>query len=272
MNKIKGIECKPIRPSYSIKLQYAKDLSVILTNYWNGLVKLAVESYSENIAFDSMAFDVNIPNLLDKYFSEKALRLKKVYNPVFKKLPNFYINKVDKKTTYDLKNSITSAIPEDLQFVVVNFSKEAKQALIAKDAVIKSNVDLITGINEEMQGQIHEALLDALKRGRDIDYLKDELSKIHSAKFSEKRIKLIARDQIDKATQVIDHARRADLGLTQSIWKHSKISKEPRKSHLQANNTVYDIDKGCKIDGEYIYPAQKYGCNCYSAPFIPWNQ
>ena len=276
MNKIKGIECKPIKPSYVLKLQYAKDMSTVLINYWNELVQLAIETYNENIVsfvFDKkITFDVNIPNLLDKHFSEKVLKIKKVYNSIFKKLPNFYINKVNKHTERALKDSIQSAVPKDLEFVVVNFSKESKRALIAKDALIKSNVELITGINEEMQGQIHKSLLDALMRGRDIDYLKEELAKVHSAKFSEKRIKLIARDQIDKATQVIDNAKMIDVGLTQAIWKHSKISKEPRKSHIHANNTVYDIEKGCLIDGEYIQPAEKYGCNCYSAPFIPWSQ
>jgi hypothetical protein len=59
-----------------------------------------------------------------------------------------------------------------------------------------------------------------------------------------------------------------DLGFTKAKWKHSTASKEPRQSHLKANNKVYNIEEGCYIDGEYIQPAEKINCNCYSVPII----
>ncbi len=270
---ISGIECKPIRPSYVLKVQYARDMSKMFTDYWQRLASITIEVYKDNIpeifADSKMMLDVNLTVTIKNKLSKKIIELNKLYRNLFHKLPIFYINKVNQKTKMDIKNSITESVPEDLQFLVVNFNSDNQRALIAKDASIRSNVELITAIDEEMQDQVHKALLNSLMRGRDIDYMKDELSKIHGAKFSEKRIKLIARDQIDKATQVINDAVLVDLGLTQAVWKHSKISKVPRQSHLAANNTVYDIDKGCEIDGEFIHPAQLYGCNCYNAAFIP---
>jgi uncharacterized protein with gpF-like domain len=256
-----------------LKVQYARDMSQVLTDYWLRLSDIAIEVYKDNIpdifTDSKIIFDTNISQTIKNKLSKKITDLNKLYRGLFNKLPIFYMNKVSKKTTLDVENSIAETVPEDLQFLVVKLNEESQRALIAKDAVIRSNIELITGIDEEMQNQVHKTLQESLMRGRDIDYMKDELSKIHGAKFSEKRIKLIARDQIDKATQVINHAVLADLGLTQAIWKHSKISRVPRKSHLRANNTVYDIDKGCEIDGEFIYPAQLPGCNCYSGPFIP---
>lgn len=268
-----GIECKPIHPSYVLKVQYSRDISQVLTDYWQRLSAITVEVYRDNIpaifSDSKIIFDANLSQTIETKLSKKITALNQLYRHIFRKLPIFYMNKVSKKTTMDVENSVESAISKDLQFLVVNFNADNQRALIAKDAVIRSNVELITNINEEMQGQVHKAVQESLMRGRDIDHMKEELSKIHGAKFSEKRIKLIARDQIDKATQVINHAVLADLGLTQAIWKHSKISRVPRQSHLHANNTVYDIDKGCEIDGEFIYPAQLPGCNCYSGPFIP---
>lgn len=270
---IAGIECKSIRPSYVLKVQYARDMNQALNSYWLKLSSAAIEIYKDNIPAiftdSKLMLDADLSREIIKKLSKKIADLNKKYRAIFDKLPIFYINKVNQKTTSDVKSSVTSAVPEDLQFLVVNFNNDNQRALIAKDALIRSNVELITGIDEEMQGQVHKALQESLMRGRDIDYMKGELAKIHGAKFSEKRIKLIARDQIDKATQVINHAVLADIGIKQAIWKHSKISRKPRKSHLHANNTVYDIDKGCEIDGEFIYPAELYGCNCYSGPFIP---
>ncbi len=291
---VSGIECKPIRPSYVLKVQYSRDMSQVLTDYWQRLSAITIEVYRDNIPAvfadrkiksevnfnlsqtlkdrlmkNDLIFDANVSQTMKNKLSKKITDLNKLYRGLFNKLPIHYMSKVSKKTIMDVENSITSTVPEDLQFLVVNFNAGNQRTLIAKDAVIRSNVELITNINEEMQDQVHKALQESLMRGRDIDYMKSELSKIHGAKFSEKRIKLIARDQIDKATEVINHARLLDLGVAQSIWKHSKISKVPRQSHLHANNTVYDNDKGCEIDGEFIYPAQLYGCNCYSAAFIP---
>lgn len=270
-----GIECRPIRPSYVLKMQYARDMSEVLTVYWVKLAKLTIETYEENIPYiftdSKMAFDANsnLSRMIKAKLYKKIIELNKQYKKIFHKLPIFYMNKVNKKTIMDVKESVTSNVPEDLQFLVVNFNNQGQRALIAKDSVIQSNVELITGIDEEMQGQVKKILQDSLMRGRDIDYMKEELAKIHSAKFSEKRIKLIARDQIDKATQVINDATLLDAGITEAVWKRSKISRVPRQSHLHANNTVYNIEKGCEIDGEFIQPAELYGCNCYSAPFIP---
>lgn len=270
---LSGIECKPIRPSYVLRLQYARDMSQVLTDYWQRLAIITVEVYKENIPEifndSKMMLDANLTQTIKNKLSKKIIELNKLYRNLFHKLPIFYINKVNQKTQFDVKSSVTESVPEDLQFLVVNFNNENQRALIAKDAAIRSNVELITGINEEMQDQVHKALLNSLMRGRDIDYMKNELSKIHKAKFSEKRIKLIARDQIDKATQVINEAVLLDAGITHAIWKHSKISRVPRESHLAANNTVYDIAKGNEIDGKFIHPAEEPGCNCYSAPFIP---
>lgn len=270
---IAGIECRSIRPSYVLKVQYARDMNQALSSYWQKLSSAAIDIYGESIPAiftdSKLMLDADLSREIIKKLSKKIADLNKKYRAIFDKLPIFYINKVNQKTTSDVKSSITDTVPEDLQFLVVNFNSDNQRALIAKDALIRSNVELITGIDEEMQGQVHKALQDSLMRGRDIDYMKGELAKIHGAKFSEKRIKLIARDQIDKATQVINHAVLADIGIKQAIWKHSKISRKPRQSHLHANNTVYDIDKGCEIEGEFIYPAELYGCNCYSGPFIP---
>lgn len=271
--KIAGIECRSIRPSYVLKVQYARDMNQALSSYWLKLSSAAIEIYGESIPYiftdGKLMLDADLSREIIKKLSKRIADLNKKYRSIFDKLPIFYINKVNQKTTSDVKSSVTSAVPEDMQFLVVNFNSDNQRALIAKDALIRSNVELITGIDEEMQSQVHKALQESLMRGRDMEHMKSELAKIHGAKFSEKRIKLIARDQIDKATQVINHAVLADAGLTQVIWKHSKVSRVPRKSHLHANNTIYDIDKGCEIDGEFIYPAQLPGCNCRSAPFIP---
>ena len=273
-NKKNGIECKPIKPNYQIRLQYSNNIWRMMNEYWNNLYNAAIEIYTHNYKF---AWDAknnntvdNVVKIITAEFATESNNINKIYSKFFKLIPTNYTDQVYKTVYKDIKNSVKRSIPEKSSLLVVNFSAEAKKALVTKDALIKSNVASITGISKEMEDQINKSLLDALMRGRDRDYLKEQLKQLNHAKFSEKRIKLIAKDQINKATESIDTARRLDMGINYAVWKHSYLSKEPRKSHEAAAGDVYDLSKGCLIDGKYIYPAQEYGCNCYSAPFIPY--
>ncbi len=171
----------------------------------------------------------------------------------------------DQSVTNQLKNRLK---PYE-NFLVVKFSKENQQILDCIQATIQENVDLITNIPIKLKEQIQVQVTQAVSRGRDHKYLEEQLAK--TGRFTENRVKLIARDQIDKATSAISHARQAELGITKQTWVYTFVSKEARQSHKAANGKVYEISKGCKIDGEYIYPAQKINCKCTSAIVLEFD-
>jgi uncharacterized protein with gpF-like domain len=86
--------------------------------------------------------------------------------------------------------------------------------------------------------------------------------------LTENQAALIASDQTKKFHEELLRQRRIEMGLYKAIWRHSGISIVPRKSHEEADGKVYDIRKGCKIDGEYIRPKEKIGCNCWEQAVI----
>jgi hypothetical protein len=271
-NKKRGVECKPIKPPFAIKMHYSQQLYDMLHKYLQELIKVANNLYDgieAKVVFDNIICDADIVRSISNKLTNRFARIGERYKSIFRKLPIHFINKVNQSTIKSVDASIKETIPDEMtQHFLVNFSTESKHALIAKQALIKDNVNLITNISNDMQERIITSVNESIMRGRDHTYLKEQLTDISDGRFSEKRLKLIARDQIDKASSVIDHARLTDLGIKKAIWKHSKISKVPRQSHKHANNKVYEIDKGCKIDGEYIFPAQLPGCNCYMGPYI----
>jgi uncharacterized protein with gpF-like domain len=148
----------------------------------------------------------------------------------------------------------------------IPFGSVNRLALQAQHAVIRDNVSLITDITSRMEDEILGDVLQAVMWGRDIKYLRTQLHKVHEIEL--RRADRIARDQVNKATSAISTAKQLDCGIVENMWRHSHGDKVPRQSHLDASGKIFDLDKGCLIDGQYIYPAEKINCSCYSVPVL----
>ncbi len=107
----------------------------------------------------------------------------------------------------------------------------------------------------------------SVQTGRDLGQLRSDILARYDV--TKKRAALIARDQNNKATAVMEKARRISIGITQAKWAHSRGGKEPRASHVAANGKIYDVAKGCLIDGKYIMPGEEINCRCVSHAVIP---
>lgn len=125
---------------------------------------------------------------------------------------------------------------------------------------IAENVGLIKSIPKQFHEQIQGAVNRNVAVGGNAQKLVEELSKISDR--SSKRIKLIANDQIAKATALLDQQKAVELGFTKGKWQKSIAGKTHRITHAEANNKEFDIKKGCLIEGEYIMPRWAINCKC----------
>lgn len=125
---------------------------------------------------------------------------------------------------------------------------------------IAENVGLIKSIPQQFHEQIQGMVNRNVAVGGNAQKLVAELSQISDK--SSKRIKLIANDQIAKATALLDQQKAIELGFTKAIWKKSIAGKTHRVTHAEANNKEFDIKRGCLIEGEYIMPRWKINCKC----------
>lgn len=137
----------------------------------------------------------------------------------------------------------------------------------ALQAVIAENVNLIKSIPEQYLTQVEALVMQSAGRGRDLGYLADELQKRYG--ITKRRAALIARDQNNKATSVMQAARQTSLGITEGIWHHSHAGKVPRPSHVRANGTKFDLSKGLLLDGEWLLPGEAINCRCTWSAVIP---
>lgn len=183
-------------------------------------------------------------------------------------------SQIQKKQLTPAQKILKQPLPEPAFFEVVEFNEhqfrnpfiiqpnmtERNAQIRIIESGIAENVGLIKSIPKQYHEQIQGMVMRNVAVGGNAQKLVSELSQISDR--SSKRIKLIANDQIAKATALLDQQRAVELGFTKAIWKKSIAGKTHRKTHAEANNKEFDIKKGCLIEGEYIMPRVKINCKC----------
>ena len=182
------------------------------------------------------------------------------YDDEAKSIANWFVKTADVTTTTSLFNSLKQVVPT----VKPKTSRRTQNIL---SALTKDNVSLIKSIPTKYFEQVHGSVMRAMATGRDLESLKKDILSIGAT--TDKRADLIARDQANKATSVINRARQQDLGITKAVWLHMRGGKEPRQSHVAADGEEFDLSKGMFLDGKWIQPGEEINCGCIAAPIVP---
>lgn len=137
------------------------------------------------------------------------------------------------------------------------------------EALTKENVSLISNIPDEYHSKIEGILLRGYSQSKPVSEIKEEIEGLLSPILA--RGNLISNDQANKINVAIQKVRLNELGITRVMWDHGgAYRKEPRKSHIEASGTVFDLNEGCYIDGEHIQPGEKINCKCIYRAVLPY--
>lgn len=138
-------------------------------------------------------------------------------------------------------------------------------------ATVAENVSLIRSIAQRHLSQVEGMVMRSVQTGRDLEQLTADLH--DQLGVSMRRARLIARDQNNKATAVIQRTRQAEIGITEAIWIHSAGGREPRPSHVKAGRerVRYDVREGWydPDEGKHIWPGELINCRCVARPVVP---
>ena len=151
------------------------------------------------------------------------------------------------------------------------------------DTVIGENVSLITKMSSDHLHEIEELVMRSVQKGGDLHTLHKDLMARYG--MTRRRAILIAKDQNNKATSALTRTRYKEIGINQAVWKHSHTGdmvwvnkrdgskklelRHARPDHVAADGTIYDIEKGCLISGEFIQPGELVNCKCLPQAIIP---
>lgn len=254
--KIKTL--RRVRYNATIAHQYAISLKVLISEmvksacYWAGAQYNAHQSGKR----DMNDIATRLVDLRERWvvtFSDAALTI-----------ATKFVKAADNTATKSLKRSIGE---KNLQTVKFTMTPEMKQAV---DGIVAENVNLIKSIPEKYFTQVQTITLQSITRGRDLQYMTEELQKQFGV--TRRRAERIALDQNNKATAELAKVRQQSLGITKGIWIHSGGGSHPRPKHVKANGQEFDLHKGLPVgdNGEYVLPGQEINCGCSWKPILPF--
>lgn len=244
---MKTITLESIAPSASIEKTYREAMYAMLAEMRQDIIKNIVRPYRQELAMDSIVDWLG--HVIDSLVTKWQNRLNKLPQQIAEDMVGTSKANYEKRLARMLKRR--------------GFTVQFKNSQAVEDAVqiaIGENVSLIKSVGNQYLDNVRSAVWRSVKDGYDAESLIKQLRHIDGV--SERRAKNIAKDQIAKANAAFEKERALELGIKEAIWVHSSAGKTPRPSHVKANGTRYEIEKGCYIDNEWIQPAFKINCRC----------
>jgi uncharacterized protein with gpF-like domain len=260
---------RAIRPNKGIEMDYRKKLTALIVRMQKEVQREILRVYrgeEAQIATDAVPANVLyrlIRNLRDKY--------QKLFNKKSLSLARWFVNNVNRYTEISLKGALEHYQSEKFKRelndlgLLHNF-RQTPALTNAAQSFVHENVNLIKSIPEKYFTEVEGMVMRGIRDEKPSSWVNDELAKRYG--ITTRRAIMIARDQNHKATEQLNRTRQLGLGVKRGMWQHATGVKEPRHSHERANGKIFDLDKGLKVDGEFIFPGEKINCHCFFIPLL----
>ena len=255
---------RPTRPNAGIRVEYNRRLAALVDDMNRSLLYWISANYKANLP--ALAHDANPIDSLSRAMKNMASQWLRKFDKGAESLATWFAGKTRNYSDLALKKALKDA----------GFSVEFKLTESMKNtfnAVLSDQVGLIRSIAQQHLAKVETLVFQSAAVGRDLETLTKALKKQFGV--TQRRAELIARDQNNKATAVFNRARRLDIGITQARWRHSTAGHKPRPEHVAAGKDdggkgrVYDVSKGCFLEGVWTWPGHEINCRCYDVPIIP---
>lgn len=174
-----------------------------------------------------------------------------------KRLANGFTQRAKAQHDNDFSQRIQQAIGVDIKaYIQSNPTVNDKVNQLAQ-----ANVQLIKSVHsqylDKVQTTVHQSVLSG-KLNRD---LLKEIKEIGNV--SERRAKLIARDQASKFNGAIDQAQQEALGITHYIWSTSG-DERVRDSHAENEGQIFSWENPPPTG----HPTHDVNCRCIALPYF----
>lgn len=159
-----------------------------------------------------------------------------------------------------LIKSIRAAISIDVSKVI-----DRSDLTHAMARATAENVAKISSIPERYFRRLGRELAATWRDGMRWEDLVEVVQKVGGV--TEKRARLIARDQTAKMSSAFNKVRQIGLGISRYIWSDSH-DKRVRHSHHALNGHTCEWEHPPLIEGEPLNPGEDYNCRCVPIPVI----
>lgn len=243
---------KPVHAPRGIMARYRAELDALIAEHQQQLIRVARRAWSA--APPEAARDATPFESMQRRIRAVQERITDEFNARAQTIAERYVQRTFRWADKRLKRNLLDGGMPVVQYQMTDAYKDALAASIAE------NVSLIKSIPAQLHERVGGMVSRAFARGSDWGGLYKEL--LASFRVTKSRAKLIASDQVAKATGNCVRLRQMEVGIRRAKWLHSGGGKKPRKDHQEANGKIYEVEKGCKISGKYILPGQLINCRC----------
>lgn len=258
---------QPVRPNRGFEDVYELRLKSWLVALHRSALKWVLAAYRKKPPLVAQDARMSAPESLPPARALQSVmkKLREYWGTRFesaaKELAEHFAEDVGKRSDAALK-SILRRGGFSVKFKLTPELKDVLQAAVGE------NVSLIRTIPEEYLSKVEQAVMRSVARGRDLKGLERDIKKIY--RLSSRRVKLIARDQNNKATSQLTQARQLGLGIERGVWMHSHAGKEPRPTHAAMHGKEFLIAEGMwdSHEGRMVMPGELINCRCTWRPVV----
>lgn len=176
-----------------------------------------------------------------------------------------FVKRVDRTSKNAIKKSLA-----DVGFNIQWGNDPKVQNVLA--SVRQTQVDLIKSIPQEALDRVAMIVQNGLQNDRNVAFIQKELE--HGFGITERRARMIAIDQTQKATHAINRSRYTSAGIKEAVWVHIAGQKTSRETHVKMHGKTFKLegdDAGLYDSsvGHNVLPAELINCRCSCRPIIP---
>ncbi len=164
-----------------------------------------------------------------------------------------------------LSSAIMKSVRVDISPLLDASSAIGHKIVPAMREAAQQAADLITSIPERYLGRVRDAVTRSWQDGERWESLVADIEEI--GHITERRARLIARDQTSKMNAAFNEVRQTSLGIEEYSWSGALDARE-RKSHVAMEASRQRWDSPPMVDGEAVHPGQAINCRCASIPII----
>lgn len=242
-----------VKTPRSPEVKFRRELQLLVKSLENDIkteIIPILEAYEQEYVSDAYA------SLLEQAFERLRNRYQNV-GRLAKTISSEFVGEVDQNNKRRFYTAMNNAIGVDVSSIVAN--ENLSDFLIAKT---RENVSLIKSISDEYFKKIETMVFEGTTTGKRSKSLIQEIREV--GKVTEKRARVIARDQTSKINSALNQKRQQNLGVEEYIWRTASDDRV-RESHKSKNGKTFKWSEPPKDTG---HPGEDIQCRCIAQPII----